>query len=184
MNPKLPHYGCILHTHCRQRPNHQCISNQSMPAFVQTYSQSQARLMFVTTFEMDNFDCTKMNACFQKFTACLREGLFHEWKQALLAPPLPLMLLNNSRLCSTHNCSALLHSNNNSISRILVKAQPSTQSIGPRSTTRLGIPSQDLGLPNEYSLGHCSLSAASTHKLAFTSRHYALLTATDTTALY
>ena len=87
-------------------PNHQCISNQSVPAFVQSYSQSQARLMFVTTLGMDNFDCTKMNAHFKKFTACLREGLIHEWKQALLAPPLPLMLLNNSRLCSTHNHSS------------------------------------------------------------------------------
>ena len=34
------------------------------------------------------------------------------------------------------------------------------------------------------SLGLCGLSAASRHKLAFTSRHYALLTATDNTALY
>ena len=39
-------------------------------------------------------------------------------------------------------------------------------------------------LLNKYSLGHCGLSAASRHKLAFTSRHHALLTATDTTALY
>ena len=66
----------------------------------------------------------------------------------------------------------------------LVKAQPSTRSTRPRSPTRLGIRSQDLGLPSEFSLGHCSLSAASRHKLAFTSRHYALLTTTDTTALY
>ena len=43
---------------------------------------------------------------FKKFTSCLREGLIHEWKQALLAPPLPLMSLNNSRLCSTHNHSS------------------------------------------------------------------------------
>ena len=85
--------------------NHQCISNQSVPAFVQSYSESQARLMFVTTLGMDNFDCTKMNAHFKKFTACLREGLIHEWKQALLAPPLPLMSLNNSRFCSTRNSS-------------------------------------------------------------------------------
>ena len=51
-----------LQAHCRQRPNHQCISSQSMLAFVQSYSQSQARLMFVTTLGMDNCDCTKMNA--------------------------------------------------------------------------------------------------------------------------
>ena len=94
----------------------------------------------------------------------------HEWKQALLAPPLPLILLNNSRLCST------LH--------VLVKTQPSTRSTGPRSPTRLGIQSQDLALPNEYSLGHRGLSAASGHKLAFTRRHHTLFTATDTTALY
>ena len=74
-----------------------------MSAFVHSYSQSQARLMFVTTLGIDNFDdCTKMNAHFKKFTACPREGLIHEWKQASLALPLPLMSLNNSRLCSTH----------------------------------------------------------------------------------
>ena len=67
---------------------------------------------------------------------------------------------------------------------IPVKAQPSTRSTGPQSPTRLGIRSQDLGLPDEYSLGPCGLSAASRHKLAFTRRIYALLTATDTTALY
>ena len=126
-----------------------------MLAFVHTYSQTRARLMFVTTLEMDNFDCTKMNAPFQKFTACLREGLIHKWKQALLAPPLPLMSLNNSRLCSTHKHSSTSSSTStNDILQILVKAQPSTQSTGPRSPTRLGIRSQDLGLPNEYSLGH------------------------------
>ena len=73
-----------------------CISNQSVPAFVQSYTHSQARLMFVTTLGMDNIDCTKMKW----------EGLIHEWKQALLAPPLPLILLNNSQLCSTHNHSS------------------------------------------------------------------------------
>ena len=61
--------------------------------------------------------------------------------------------------------------------RILVKAQPSTQNTLPRSPTRLGIRLRDLGLLNKYSLGHCGFSAASTciYKLAFTSRHYALL---------
>ena len=82
-----------------------------MLAFAQNYSQSQARLKFVTTLRMDNFDCNKMNAHFQKFTACLREGLIHKRKQASLALPLPLVLLNNSRLGSTHSyCSAPLGS--------------------------------------------------------------------------
>ena len=143
--------------------------------------------MFVTTLEMDNFDCTKMNAHFQKFTACLREGLIHEWKQALLAPPLPLMLLNNSRLCSTHSHRSApfswLYRTSDKL-RILVKAQPSTRSTWPPSPTRLGIRPRDLGLLDKYSLGHCGLCAASRRKLAFTSKHYTLLTATDTTALY
>ena len=64
-------------------------TNVCMLAFVQSYSQSQARLMFATTLGMDNFDCTKMNAHFKKFTACLREGVIHEWKQALVVRTLP-----------------------------------------------------------------------------------------------
>ena len=144
-----------------------------MPAFVQSYSQSQARLMFATTLGMDNFDCTKMNAHFPKFTACLREGLIHEWKQALLAPPLPLILLTTHGSVphtNTVQVSSLLHRTTNDILRILVKAQPNTRSAGPRSPTRLGIRSQDLGLPKEYSLAHCGLSAACRRKLAFTRR--------------
>ena len=141
--------------------------------------------MFVATLGMDNCDCNKMNAHFKKFTACLWEGLIHEWKQALLAPPLPLMSTHGS---VPHTAPLQLSSqrqrSTNDILRILVKAQPSTRSTGPRSPTRLGIRSQHLGLPNEYSLGHCGLSAASRHKLAFTSRHFTLLTATEFTALY
>ena len=130
MNPKLPLDGRIYTlTVGSVLTTNVAISNQSMPAFVQIYSQTRARLMFVTTLEMDNFDCTKMNARFQKFTACLREGLIHEWKQALLAPPLPLMSLNNSRFCSTHSHRtaplAWLYRTSGKL-RILVKAQPST----------------------------------------------------------
>ena len=64
--------------------------------------------MFVTTLGMDNFDCTKMDAHFKKFTACLQEGLIYEWKQALLAPPLPLMWLHNSRPVTHSHSSAFL----------------------------------------------------------------------------
>ena len=66
------------------------VSQQSMSAFAHSYSQRQARLMFVTTLGMDEFDCFKMNA---HFTACLREGVIHESKQALIAPPLPRVSL-------------------------------------------------------------------------------------------
>ena len=63
------------------------------------------------------------------------------------------MSANNSLLCSTHNyCWHLLC--------ILDKAQPSTFSTWPWSPIRLDIWPRDLCLPNEYSLGHCGLSAA------------------------
>ena len=39
-------------------------------------------------------------------------------------------------------------------------------------------------LPMVYEISFVTDPLASTHKLAFTSRHYALLIATDTTALY
>ena len=74
----------------------------------------------------------------------------------------------------------ILAHNTNNILRILVKAQPSTRSTWLRSLPRLGTWPRDPGLLNKYSLGHCGLSASSRHKLAFTRRHYALLTATDT----
>ena len=125
-----------------------------MPAFAQSHSQSQARLMFVTTLGMDNFDCTKMNAHFEKFTACLREGLIHEWKQALLAPYVAKQLTALFHTQPLFSFLVYCQRSTNDILRILVKAQPSTRSTGPRLPTRLGIRSQDLGLPNEYSLGH------------------------------
>ena len=40
-----------------------------------------------TALEIANFDSTKINA---HFTACLWEGLIHEWKHRLLASPSPL----------------------------------------------------------------------------------------------
>ena len=71
-------------------------------------SESQARLMFVTTFGMDNFDCTKMNAHFQKFTACLREELIHKWKQALLAHLPPYLTKQLTELFHTQPLLSLL----------------------------------------------------------------------------
>ena len=38
-----------------------------------------------TALKMDNLDCTKINAHFKKFTACIWEGLIHECKHTLLA---------------------------------------------------------------------------------------------------
>ena len=137
--------------------------------------------MLVTTFEMDNLDCTKINAHFQKCIAYLWKGLIDEWKHKLLAPPLLLMLVK--KLMAMFHTQSLHHSCLHQCSTdnklgILVEAQPSTQSIWPWSPTRLGIRPQYLGLHNKYNLGHYGISAASRHKLAFTSRHYSLFTAT------
>ena len=46
-------------------------------ANVQSPSQSQAKLMLVTTLEMDHFDHTERNVHFKKFIASLWEGLIH-----------------------------------------------------------------------------------------------------------
>ena len=59
-------YTCSLQV----GPNYQCASDQCRPVFVQSHSQSQARLTFVTILEMDNLDCTKFNPYFEKFTVC------------------------------------------------------------------------------------------------------------------
>ena len=83
----------------------QHVSNRCMPAIVQT--QSQAKLVFVTTLKMDNFDCTKMNT---HFTACLWEGLFHEWKHKLLAPPyVSFMLVTDGSPPHTTKAQQELH---------------------------------------------------------------------------
>ena len=79
------------------------------------------------TLGMDNFDCTKMNAHFEKFTALSTGGAIHEWKQVLLAPPLPLMSLNNCQFTALFHTQLPERSTNDKL-RILVKAQPSTRS--------------------------------------------------------
>ena len=58
--------------------------------------------------------------------------------------------------------------------------QPSQVLQAPGHCYQLGLAysCKTLAYLNEYTLGHCGLSAASRHKLAFTSRHYSLLTAT------
>ena len=77
MNPKLPldgriymlTVGSVLTTNVSQ-------INLCQLAFVQSYSQSQARLLFVTTLGMDNFDCTKMNVHFEKSQLVYSRGSF------------------------------------------------------------------------------------------------------------
>ena len=133
-----------------------------MPAFVQSYFQGQARLMFVTTLGMD---ASVTSPTSPPYVAKQLTVLFH--KQLLCS------FLVYGRVVPTTYCTFWL------------KPSPALEAPGHGHLLGLhGIRSQDLGLPSEYSLGHCGLSAASRHKLAFTSRHYALLTATDTTALY
>ena len=53
---------------------------------------------------MDNFDYTKMNAHFQNFAAFLREGVIHEWKQALLPPYVAKQLTAQIHTQSPFSC--------------------------------------------------------------------------------
>ena len=79
------------------------------------------------------------------------------------------------------SCLSLLSKRTTWTAPILVKGQPSTPSTWPLLPTRLGIRSRDLGLPNEYTHGHCGLSETQTcfHKQALL---YSRLH--DTTAIY
>ena len=66
-------------------------------------------------------------------------------------------------IISHKECSNILH--------ILVKAHPSTWSTGPWSLTRLGIRSQDLGLPDESNHCCCFWTQACFHKEALCTTH-------------
>ena len=77
-----------------------CFRSIYRSAFVQSHSQSQARLMFVTAHENGQLGLHQNQCTLKKFTACLQEGLIHEWIHTLLAPPLSLMQVNNSQHCS------------------------------------------------------------------------------------
>ena len=112
-----------------------------MPAFVQSYSQSQAKLMFATTQSWNGQLWLYQNECTFSRIHSLSMGGAHSRVEASIASPtfLSLMSLNNSRLCSTHNHLWILQRSTNNILRILVKAQPSTRGIWLWSPTRLGI---------------------------------------------
>ena len=99
MNPKLPLDGHI-YTLTAGRFLKTKVFQINLGELLLKATQRQARLMFVNCSKMDNLDCTKINAHFKNFTTCVREGLIHERK---LAPPLPLMSVNNLQLCSTHS---------------------------------------------------------------------------------
>lgn len=65
---------------------HQYVSNQCMSANGQSHLQSQTRLLFVTTLEVDNFDYTiMMNAYFINSQLVLG-GAHSLGKHTLLAP--------------------------------------------------------------------------------------------------
>ena len=135
--------------------------------------------MFVTTLGMDNFYCSKINAC------CM--GRAHSQVEACIASPTSPHYVVTALFHTqpTVQLICILEHSTNDILCILVKAHPNTHSTGPQSPTKLGLWLQDLGLPNDTVLTTVAfLLHASRHKLAFTSRHYPLLTATDTTPLY
>ena len=106
-------------------------------------------------------------------------GAHSRVEASITSPTFPLMSVNNSQLCSTHSHRWHLVStacSTNGKLHIPVKAQPNTPSTWPLSPTRLGIRLQDLGLPNECTLGHCGFSAASRHQLPQAgSTHYSQL---------
>ena len=61
-----------------------------MPAFGQSYYQSQAWLMFVTTLGMDNFDYTKMIAHLKKIHSLSTGGAHSRAEASITSPTFPL----------------------------------------------------------------------------------------------
>ena len=136
---------------------------------------------------LDNLDYTKNQCTFQKIHSLSMGGADSRVLAYIVSPTSPPYV--GKQLTALFHTQPLLsyclqHCSTNSKLRILVKAQSSTPSTWP-SSTRLGIRPWDLGLSNEYTLSHCGLFGASRHKLASTSGHYSLLTATwhDSTLL-
>ena len=78
----------------------------------------------------------------------------------------------------------LWHCSTNGKLRILVKAQPAPQAPGHCHQLGLVYGRETWLYPTNTLSDTVALSAASRHKLASTSRHHSLLTATDTTAFY
>ena len=141
-----------------------------------------------TALKMDNLDCNKINALFKIHS--LSTGGAHSRLLVHIASPtsppyvgtLLTALFHTQPLlkCPFHDIAACT----NSKLRILVKAQPAPQAPGHCHQLGLAYGCETWLYPTNTLSGHCGLFAASRHKLASTSRHYSLLTATDTTALY
>ena len=142
MNLKLPLNGCI-YTLTISDPNHQHVSDQSRPAFVQSHSQSQTicshlslPLKWTTSTAPKSMHISKNSQL-----VC---GMGYKWKHTLLAPPFPLyagkqlMALFHVQLLLTYLvfsvlCTAMQHCCTIDKLPILVKAQPSTPSTWPLS---------------------------------------------------
>ena len=83
--------------------------------------------MFVTNLGMNNFDCTKMNTHFEKFTAGLWEGLIYEWKEVNTRPNSPPYVAKQltAQLHTQPQFSSLAcQCSTNNKFHILVKATP------------------------------------------------------------
>ena len=85
--PKLPLDGCIYMLTVGSVLTTNVSQIILCQLFVQSYSQSQARLMFVTTPGMDNFDCTKMNAHNFQNIHSLSTGGAHSRVQVSITSP-------------------------------------------------------------------------------------------------
>ena len=68
---------------------HQCVSKQSKPAFAQSHSQSQARLMFVTALEIDNLDCTTQSDSHIKKFSLPMGGAYSRVDASVTSPTSP-----------------------------------------------------------------------------------------------
>ena len=144
--------------------------------------------MFVNCSQNGQLGLYQNQYRFQKFTACLREGLIHDCCCTLLAPPLPLCRYTTHSSVphtATVEMTFLWHCNTNGKLRILVKAQPAPQAPGHCHQLGLAYRRETWLYPmNTLSATVAFLLLPDTNLLPQVYSHHSLLTPTDTTALY
>ena len=130
--------------------------------------QSQARLMFVTTLGMNNFDWTKMKA--HLYHSLFMGGSHSQVEESITSPTslpylakqLTALFLTQPLFSSFGYCSVV------PMIYCIFKLKPSPALEAPGHSHQL------IRLVNKYSLGHCGLSAASRHK-PYSNWHYSTL---------
>ena len=146
--PKIVTQWTHLHAHCR----YTLTTNELQIILCQLLLRAilKARLgSCLTILGMDNFDCTKIKLCtLQKIHSLSVRGAHSRVEACNASPTSPPYVVEQITCSVPHTTTVLLSCvlvcSTNDKSCIPVKAQPSTQSTGPRSPT-IGLQARSQG---------------------------------------